>query len=81
MMNYWLSRLKPITNTKTELNYHKPVTFICADRCGTECISESEGEGVTTFMGTSCIIRINPVHLITYLKKSEEGYILGEIKL
>ena len=51
-MNYWLFRLRPITNTKTELNYDKPVAFVCADRCGTE--PKLDG-GVTSFIGTSCI--------------------------
>lgn len=77
-MNYWLFRLRPITNTKTEINYDKPVAFICAGRCGTEAKLD---EGLTHFTGTSCILKINPVKLIGHLKKKEEGYILGDIKL
>lgn len=77
-MNYWLFRLRSITNTKNQVNYDKPVAFICAGRCGTE---PKLDEGTTTFTGTSCILRINPVQLIAYLPKKEEGYLLGEINL
>lgn len=50
-MNYWLWRLNPIRDGKKN-NYEKRFLFICSDKVGSD--------EKTTYMGISCVIKLNP---------------------
>lgn len=69
-MNYWLWRLYPLVNRK-----ENPVTrkfvFLCADKVGKD--------DKTTYVGTTCAIKVNPVQLVKNLDKKSEGYLLCEL--
>lgn len=55
MLNYWVWRLHPLVDRADNKN-NKKFVFICADKCGKD--------EKTEYVGTSCVIKLNPVKLV-----------------
>lgn len=73
-INYWLYRLyKLLEDPKDKTRYTRKWAFFCANRVGKE---EN-----TTFCGSSCSVRCNPLQLIGCLDKKNEGFLAAEINL
>lgn len=53
--------------------YNKNWVFYCSDRVGKE---EN-----TTFQGSTCAIKVNPLEVVQYLDKREEGYLMTDVIL
>ncbi|CAD8053835.1 unnamed protein product [Paramecium primaurelia] len=72
ILDYWVWRLKPIRDGKSN-NYHKQFLFVCSDKVGKD--------EKTQYMGSSCLIKLNPAKLIQDLEKKQESYLICNVQL
>jgi hypothetical protein len=55
--------------------------FLCCDRVGEETIYTEKVEKLTQFVGTSCVVKLNPNQVVMKLGKKQEGYLMVETEL
>ena len=73
-VRYWVDRLYHLLeDAEGKDRYHKKWVFYCADRCG------FEGENI--FVGASCVFKANPVEVVGYLSRKDEGVLITEVEL
>jgi len=73
-IRYWLYRLYPLmADEKDSTRYKKKWVLFCTNRVGKE--------KNTTFCGSSCCVRVNPLQLVGSLDKKSEGFFLADINL
>lgn len=75
VINYWVNiRMHLMLQHETDKSrYHRKWAFFCANRVGTE--------GDTTFVGSSCAFKCNPLEKIGSLDTMNEGFLLADITL
>lgn len=74
-INYWANRLSPL------IKLDRDVFFACADRVGQEPVDlfRAGAQGVTTFVGSSCVISLKGPELLCALGTADEGLLLQDV--
>ena len=73
-IKYWMDRLFHLIDGEDgKSKYHKKWAFYCANRVGVE--------DEITYIGASCVFKANPVEIVGYLDRKEEGCLITELSL